>query len=47
MNSVILTFKDDLNAFLKSNAIWIALAIVVMISISILLIVISGRKTKK
>ena len=47
MNSVILTFKDDLNAFLKNNALWIALVIVGLIAISVLLIVLLGKRAKK
>ena len=47
MNSIILTFKDDLNAFLKNNAIWIAVAIIGLILVSVFLIVFLGKRAKK
>ena len=39
--------KDDFNAFLKANALWIALVLVGIIAITVALILIFGRKTKK
>lgn len=39
--------KDNANAFLKSNALWIALAIVGVIIITIVLILILNKKNKK
>ena len=39
--------KDDFNAFLKNNALWIALALVAVIAIIVVLILVFGRKTKK
>ena len=39
--------KDDFNAFLKNNALWIALALVAVIAIVVVLILVFGRKTKK
>ena len=41
------TFSDAFNAFLKSNAFYIALAIVGVILITLALIVIFGKKNKK
>ena len=38
--------KDDFNAFLKNNALWIALVLVGIIAITIALILIFGRKKK-
>ena len=39
--------KNDFNAFLKNNALWIALAIVGVITICVVLILVLGRKNKK
>ena len=39
--------KDDFNAFLKNNALWIALALVAVIAIVVVLILVFGRKAKK
>ena len=39
--------KNDFNAFLKNNALWIALSIVVVIAIVVALILVLGRKVKK
>ncbi len=39
--------KNDFNAFLKNNALWIALAIVGVIAICVVLILVLGRKNKK
>ncbi len=39
--------KDDFNAFLKANALWIALVLVGIIAITVALILIFGRKAKK
>ena len=39
--------KDDFNAFLKNNALWIALALVAVIAIVVVLILVFGRKPKK
>ena len=39
--------KNDFNAFLKNNALWIALAIVAVIAIVVVLILVLGRKAKK
>ena len=47
MINVVLTFKDDLNAFLKNNAIWLAIGLVSLIIIAISLIFILGKKAKK
>ena len=41
------TFSDALNAFLKSNAFYIALALVGIILITLSLILIFGKKNKK
>ena len=38
--------KDDFNAFLKNNALWIALVLVGIIGITIFLILFFGRKNK-
>ena len=41
------TFKDDLNQFLKNNALWICIALVVLIAATIIVIfVIKNRKKK-
>ena len=39
--------KDDFNLFLKNYGIWIAVGLVVVISIVVVLILVLGRKTKK
>ena len=39
--------KDDFNAFLKNNALWIALVLVGIVAITAALILIFGRKPKK
>ena len=39
--------KDDFNAFLKNNALWIALALVAVIAVVVVLILVLGRKPKK
>ena len=39
--------KNDFNAFLKNNALWIALSIVAVIAIVVVLILVLGRKVKK
>ena len=39
--------KDDFNAFLKNNALWIALSLVGVIVVVVVLILIFGRKNKK
>ena len=39
--------KDDFNAFLKNNALWIALALVAVIAVVVVLILVLGRKGKK
>ena len=38
--------KDDINAFLKHNAIWMALVLVGIIVITIVLILVLGRRNK-
>ena len=38
--------KDDINAFLRDNAIWIAIAVTVLIALVIVLIVLLNRKNK-
>ena len=38
--------KDDFNAFLKNNALWIALVLVGIIAITVALILVLGRKKK-
>ena len=39
--------KDDFNSFLKNNALWISLVLVGVIVITIVLILLLGRKSKK
>lgn len=39
--------KNDFNAFLKNNALWIALALVGVVAIALALILILNRKSKK
>ena len=39
--------KDDFNAFLKNNALWIALVLVGIIAITVVLILVLGRRNKK
>ena len=39
--------KDDFNAFLKNNALWIALVLVAIIAVVIFLILFLNRKNKK
>ena len=44
---ILSTFKDDVNAFLKSGAFWIALGIVILIVITITVLLIKNHKKKK
>ena len=44
---ILATFKDDVNAFLKSGAFWIALGIAVIIVITLTVLFIKNRKKKK
>ena len=39
--------KDDFNAFLKNNALWIALALVAVIAIVVILILVLGKRKPK
>ena len=39
--------KNDFNAFLKNNALWIALVLVGVVAIALALILILNRKSKK
>lgn len=39
--------KNDFNAFLKNNALWIALVLVGILAITVVLILFFGRKSKK
>ena len=39
--------KDDFNAFLKNNGIWIAVAIVAVIAITVVLILVLGKRNNK
>ena len=41
------TFKDDVNAFLKSGAFWIALGIAILIVATLAILFIKNRKKKK
>lgn len=41
------TFKDDINALLKSGAFYIALGIAIIIVVVLLVIWLSNRKKKK
>ncbi len=48
MNLIVLDeLKDDFNAFLKNNALWIALVLVGIIAIVVFLILFFNRKNKK
>lgn len=40
------TFKEDLNLFLKNNALWICIAIVVIIAITIILVFVVKNHSK-
>ena len=44
---VLSTFKDDVNAFLKSGAFWIAFSIAVLIIITLIVLFLKARKKKK
>ena len=44
---VLSTFKDDVNAFLKSGAFWIALSIAILIVVTVVILLIKNRKKKK
>ncbi len=44
---VLSTFKDDVNAFLKSGAFWFALGIAVLIVATIVFLFFYNRKKKK
>ena len=39
--------KDDFNAFLKNNALWIVLVLFGIIAITVVLILVLGRRNKK
>ncbi len=44
---ILVTFKDEVNAFLRSGAFYIALGIAVLIVVGIVLLVVFSRKKKK
>lgn len=44
---VLSTFKDDVNAFLKSGSFWFALGIAIIIVIVLAILFIKNRKKKK
>lgn len=44
---ILSTFKDDVNAFLKSGAFWIALSIAILIVVTIMILLIKNHKKKK
>ena len=44
---VLATFKDDVNAILKSGAFWIALSIAILIVITLLILFLKNRKKKE
>jgi uncharacterized integral membrane protein len=44
---ILSTFKDDVNAFLKSGAFWIALSIAILIVITIMILLIKNHKKKE
>lgn len=44
---ILLTFKDDLNAFLKSGALYIALAVVLLIILAIIFLIWKRKKKEK
>ena len=44
---ILSTFKDDVNAFLKSGAFWIAFGIAILIVVTITILLIKNRKKKK
>lgn len=46
MGNILLTFKDDINAFLKNNALYLCLGIIALILIVIFLIFVINRKKK-
>ena len=41
---ILSTFSDNLNAFLKTNALFIALGIVTLIVVSLVLLIVLNRK---
>ena len=41
---ILLTFRDTFNAFLKNNALWIALAVVGVIVITLVVLILNGKK---
>ncbi len=43
---ILSTFGDSINAFLKNNALFIALAVVGVILITLIVLLIRGRKSK-
>ena len=44
---ILVTFKDEVNAFLRSGAFYIALGIAVLIVVGIVLLLVFSRKKKK
>ena len=44
---ILITFKDEINAILKSGAFYIALGLAVLIVIGIVLLLVLNRKKKK
>ena len=44
---VLSTFKDDVNAFLKSGAFWIAFGIAVLIIATVIILIVKNHKKKK
>jgi len=46
MVRLLLTFKEDLNNFLKNNALYLCIALVILIAITVFLIIFLNRKNK-
>lgn len=44
---ILVTFKDELNAFLKSGALYIAIGLAALIVVGIVLLLVLNRKKKK
>lgn len=44
---ILITFKDEINAILKSGAFYIALGLAVLIVVGIVLLLVLNRKKKK
>ena len=47
MINILLTFKDEINAFLKNNAIYLCIGLIALILVVVFLIILLNKKKQK